>query len=125
MLCLGACAAPAPPAPLPLPTPTPPLVEEELMPIERPKIEILDFTETPSTDRKVVTLVGTLVNHGTRATRAVYVHVEALNTDGGVVLSADSEPSTETIAPGATGRFTVTIENRTDVDRYHIEAISR
>jgi hypothetical protein len=53
------------------------------------------------------------------------VHVEALDHNGAVLISADSEPSTEAIAPGASGSFSVTLENRRDVHRYHVEAISR
>lgn len=119
------CATPAPrPSPLPPPLP-PPISEETLRPVERPKIEITDLSEVASPDQKTVTVTGTLVNRGTGPTREVYVHVEALDKDGAVVVSADSDPSTETVQPGGTGTFSVMFENRPGIDRYHVEAISR
>lgn len=96
-----------------------------MKPVEKLEMAIADLTETPSLDRKTVTVTGTLVNRGARATRELYVHVEALDRNGAVVLSADPVPSTKAIAPGATGSFSVTFENRPDVDRYHVEAIGR
>jgi hypothetical protein len=119
------CATPAPPStPLPPPLP-PPISEETLRPVERPKIEITNLNEIASADHKTVTVTGTLVNRGMGPTRAVYVHVEALDKDGAVVVSADSDPSTETVQPGGTGTFSVMFENRPGIDRYHVEAISR
>jgi hypothetical protein len=120
-----ACAPPAAPPPLPPVAPTPPLSEEEIKPIERPNIAITDLNETPSPDGKTVTVSGTLVNWGHGATREAYVHVEALNRNGAVVQSADSAPSTELIQPGSAAAFSVRLENRSDVDRYHVEAVAR
>ena len=122
---LAACTPPALPPALPPPAPPLPIYEEDIAPVQKPDVAIIDVNETPSHDKKTVIVSGVLVNRGTRATREVYVHVEALDRDGAVLVSADSEPSTEAIAPGATGRFSVTFENRADVDRYHVEAISR
>ena len=122
---LASCAPPAPPRPPLAPPPPPPIVEEVLKPVEKPKIEIADLNETPSADQKTVSVSGTLVNRGTGPTHEVYVHVEALDTDGAVVVSADSEPSSETIKPGGTGTFSVTFENRSSIDRYHVEAVTR
>jgi len=125
-IAVAGCAPPPPPLPAVLPAPpSPALSEEDVKPVEKPRIAIADLNETPSTDRKAVTLTGTLVNRGTRATREISVHVEALNKDGAVVLSADSDPSTETIVPGGIGRFAVTFANRADIDHYRVEAISR
>ncbi len=111
--------------PPPPPVPTPPISEEQIVPIERPHIVITDINETQSADKKSVTVSGTLVNRGHGTTHEVYVHVEALSPDGAVVLSADSEPTTELIQPGSTAAFSVTLENRADVERYHVEAVSR
>ena len=105
--------------------PTPALSEEELRAEERPNIAIADLDETAGPDQKVVTVTGTLVNRGTGPTLAVFVRVEALNRDGAVVVSADSEPIAGVIPPGATARFSVVLENRTDIDRYHVEAVAR
>lgn len=123
---LSACVRPPRPQRQPLAPPPPPAIsEEEIKPVEKPDIAIVDLNENMSPDRKTVAVIGTLVNRGTRATREVYVHVEALDKDGAVVVSADSAPSTEAIAPGSTGSFAVTFENRPGIDRYHVEAITR
>ena len=114
---------PAPPPPPMLPTPA--LSEEELRPLERPTIVITDLDEITARDQKVVSVTGTLVNRGTGATREVYVHVEALNRDGTVVVSADSDLIRGVIPPGATTRFSVVLENCADIDRYHVEALAR
>lgn len=121
---LISCVPPAPLTPAAAP-PTPALSEEAIAPAERLDVAIIDFHETPSADRKTVTVTGTLVNRGTRATRQVHVHVEALDKGGAVVVSADPVPSTQLIAPGSTSTFSVTFENRPEIDRYHAEAISR
>jgi hypothetical protein len=120
-----ACAAPRVPPRLPPPAPPPPLYEEEIKPVETLKLDIIDFNEMPSADRKAVTVTGTLVNRGTRTTREVYVHVEALDKDGAVVVSADPTPSTQTIAPDSTATFSTAFENRANIESYHVEAIGR
>ncbi len=126
LVLVSACTPPAPPPPPPPPVAaTPPLSEEELKAVERPDIAITDINETPSADRKNVTVSGTLVNRGRGATREVYVHVEGLSRDGAVVEMADSEPTTEAIQPGSTATFAVHMENRAEVDRYHVEAVAR
>jgi hypothetical protein len=121
---VASCVPPAPVTP-PAVSPTPAFSEESLAPPERLDVAIIDFHETPGPDRKTVTVTGTLVNRGTRATRQVRVHVEALDKEGAVVVSANPVPSTELIAPGATSTFAVTFESRPEIDRYHAEAISR
>jgi hypothetical protein len=120
-----ACTPPAPAPPPPPVAATPPLSEEEIKPLERPNIAITDLDETAGPDGKTVTVSGMLVNRGRGATREVYVHVEALNRDGAVVQFADSEASTELIQSGSTAAFSVKLENRPDIDRYHVEAVSR
>ena len=115
---------PEPPAPPPLPPPKV-LYEEVIAPVERPALSITDIVETPSPDRRSVTVSGTLINRGTGATHDVSVQVEALNADGAVVLSTAATPTTQHIAPGTTAEFSATFDTRPDVDRYHVEAISR
>lgn len=105
--------------------PTPAVSEEDIRPVVRPNIAITDLNELPSPDGKSVTVTGTLVNRGTGPSHEVYVHVEAINRDGAVIVSADSEPTSEVIEPGSTAGFSVMLENRSDVDRYHVEAVSR
>ena len=126
MLAIVASAC-VPPAPMPptAPPPTPVLTEEQIAPVERLDVAIIDFHETQSPDRRTVMVTGTLVNRGTRATRVVHVRVEALDKDGAVVVSADPTPSTQNIAPGATATFAAVFENRPEIDRYHAEAMSR
>jgi hypothetical protein len=123
----SAVTACVPPAPLPPPAapPTPALSEEPLAPPERLDVAIIDFHEAPSPDHKTVTVTGTLVNRGTRTTNSVHVHVEALDKSGAAVASVNPVPSTQLIAPGSTASFSVTFENRPDIDRYHAEAVSR
>ncbi|MFI5398756.1 MAG: FxLYD domain-containing protein [Candidatus Binatia bacterium] len=122
---LASCAPPVAPLPPPPMVPTPAVSEEEIRPVVRPNLAITDVNELPSPDGKSVTVTGTLVNRGTGPSREVYVHVEAINRDGAVIVSADSEPTSEVIGPGSTARFSVLLENRSDVDRYHVEAVSR
>lgn len=124
LVTLNGCVPPAP-MPPPAPPPTPVFSEEEIRPPERLDVAITDFNETRSPDSKTVLVSGTLVNRGTRATRDVHVHVEALDKDGAVVASTDPAPSTQLIAPGSTATFSATFENRPEIDRYHAEAISR
>ena len=119
-----ACVPPAPVTP-PAPPPTPVLSEEDIKADEKLDVVIVDFHETPSPDRKTVAVTGTLVNRGSRTTRQVHVHFEALDKDGAVVVSADPAPSTQRIAPASTATFGVTFESRPEIDRYHVEAISR
>ncbi len=121
--CVTSCAPSAPLVPAAVPTPA--VSEEALRAEERPDIAIIDLDETVGPDQHVVTVTGTLVNRGTGATRALFVRVEALNRDGAVVARADAEPTVGVIPPGATARFSVLLENRGDVDRYHVEALAR
>ena len=121
---LVACVPPVPPE-RPRPEPTPPIVEEDLKPAETVEIGITDLNDKRGTDGKTLTLTGTLVNRGTRTTREVAVHVEALDQDGAVVASADPDPSTQIIAPGSTATFSVVFESHPTIDHYHVEAVAR
>jgi len=121
---LLSCTPPAPNQPPPL-LPTPQISEEEIRPPRMLQLAILNLDEQPSGDRRSVTLTGTILNRGERATRQVYVHVDALNRDGAIVLSSDLPPSTERIAPGGTGSFSATFDNRPEIDHYHVEAVAR
>ncbi|HUI27962.1 MAG TPA: FxLYD domain-containing protein [Candidatus Kryptonia bacterium] len=105
--------------------PTPALREEKVEPLEQPQLEIVDLQETPSADKKLVTLTGILRNHGTGPTHHLLVRVEARDENDAVLLSADAAPTTEVVPPGATATFTVTVENRREVARYHVEALAR
>jgi hypothetical protein len=119
------CAPPAPPETLRPPAPPAVIYEEEVKPVELLKLDIIDLNDTPSPDRKTVTVTGTVINHGARTTREVYVHVEALDKDGAVVVSAAPNPSTQAIASESTATFSATFENQPSIDRYHVEALGR
>lgn len=122
-LWLAGCVPPEPPE---VPRPEPPrLLEEDIKPVETIELQIIDLNETPNPTDKTVTVSGRVLNRGTRATHEVSVHVEALDKDGAVVLSADPEPSTRIIAPGSTATFSTAFDNRPETDRYHVEAIGR
>lgn len=117
------------PAPRPLP-PAPPPTPAELheSPLVAPgqiELEITDWHEAPSPDKKTVTLTGRLINGGDRTTRAVAVTIDGRDANDAVVLSAKAAPSTDTIPPDGTATFSVTVENRPDVVRYHVEALAR
>ncbi len=121
--CLKPPVHPPPPA---VPTPNPGIVyEEDLRPVEKTRIEIIDLRETPSPDKARMTITGTLINRGTKTTSELSVRVEALDEAGDVVLGVSAVPDTERIAPGATGTFAVTFDHRPGVTSYHVEAIAR
>lgn len=125
VLACSACTA-GRPLPPPPPAPRPPaLTEEDVRPVERPRVEVLAVDETAGADGQTVTVSGTLVNRGTGVTREVAVRVHALDAAGAVVRTADTRPVSEIIAPGATTTFFVTMENRPEVRSYHVEVISR
>ena len=113
------------PIPIPPLPPTPALREEDVQALEQPQLEIVDLHELPTADKKRVTLTGTLRNHGTGPTRHLVVRVEARDQDDAVLLSAEATPSTEIVPPGGAVTFSVTVDNRSDVVRYHVETLAR
>jgi hypothetical protein len=115
-----------PPPPPAAPTPISGIYyEEDLRPVEQPQIEIVDLQETPSTDGKRVTVTGTLINRGTKATSELSVVVDAFDADGNLLESAGALPSTERVAPTGTAIFTATFNDARGIARYHVEAIAR
>jgi hypothetical protein len=101
------------------------LVEENIQPVERPRLAIIDLIEKQSPDGSTVTLTGTLVNRGTRSTHEIYVRVHALAADESIVAEDELTPTVQVIAAGMTGDFTAIMENRPEVVRYHVEAFAR
>src|SRR5206468_1442507 len=85
---VAACRHPMPPAAASHAAPPPQLREEEIRVLLKPQIAIVDLTETPSADKKTMTVSGALVNRGTGATREVYVHVDVLDRNGAVLATA-------------------------------------
>lgn len=110
--------------PLPFPEPTrPPLVEEELKPDGRADVTILDLNEEPAADKKKVVVSGTLLNRGTRATRRIIVHVQALDANGKVLGETQAFATPEAIETGNSGRFRVEMDSLADVQDYHVEVL--
>jgi len=125
--CLRDPELPPPPPPvLPVP-PTPSLtLEEDLQPDPTVRIEIIDLRDEVNSASKRITLTGTLVNRGTRATSQVSVKVSALDEQGLTVVSVAALPSTDRIPPdGGTARFTAEIDHHPAIRSYHVEAVAR
>jgi len=68
---------------------------------------------------------GTVRNVGSRASRDLKVTVEGLDASGAPVVSADTLPTPQTIAPYATSAFVVRLPNDPAVRTYHVVAIGR
>ncbi len=123
LVALSACVARKPKvAPFPEP-PRPPIVEEDLTPVGRAEVGILDLNDEPGADKKTVVVSGTLVNRGSRPTRRIIVHVQALDANGTVVTETQGFATPEAIAPGDTGRFTVEMANLPNIQDYHVEVL--
>lgn len=113
---------PAPPPPTPIPV----VREEVISAPARPQVEITDLQEQVSEDGKRVTVSGTLINRGAGATSELTVTVRALDADGQAVIQMSAVPSTNRIpALGGTATFTATLDNRSEVKRYHVETVAR
>jgi len=122
----GCLRSPVPRPASPPPTPAPAVLHEDaLPPPERLELQISNWEETPSPDRRHVTLTGRLTNRGDRTTHDVSVTIQALDAQDAVVLSVNATPSTNAIAPDGTATFAVTVDNRPEVARYHVEALAR
>jgi hypothetical protein len=122
-LALG-CARQAPPPPPPAPPP-PPLTEESLAPSTTAEFQIGPIKETASTDGAAVFVEGTVRNVGSRPSRDVKVSVEGLDSGGTRVVSADTLPTPQAIAPGTSATFVVRLPNDPAVRTYHVVAIGR
>lgn len=121
---IGACT---PIEPAPPPERRPPRIdsEQDLPPVERPRVEIIDLQETPEPESGRVRINGTLINFGKAATVQVSVKVRAVDGAGQVVNMIYGVPSTQTIFPGGSATFTAWLDDRPEVRRYHVEAVVR
>jgi len=124
---IGGCLrSPAPRPVPPPPTPTPAVLHEDaLPPPEQLDLQISDWLEVRDPGHRQVTLTGRLINRGDRTTRDVSVTIQALDAKDTVVLSINAPPSTNAIPPGGMATFSVTVEDRSDVVRYHVKAFAR
>ena len=130
VLCLlGACLrAPNPPPRLlaPTPAPTPRILQEDVPPPQRLEVEVRDFKATDTADGAGVTVTGTIVNKGNRATVQVVAVVEAFNAAGELVARLPAVPETMVIAPyGGSTSFRAALDFSPDVVRYHVEVVAR
>ncbi len=123
LVALGACEARKPEAATFAEPPRPPIVEEDLKPVERAEVGILDLNEELGASKKTVVVSGTLVNRGSRPTRRIIVRVQALDGGGKVLAETQAFATPEAIAPGNTGRFTVEMANQSDTQDYHVEVL--
>lgn len=116
-----------PPRPLPpTPTPTRPVLEEDAPPPQRLEVEIRDFRATDAGEGSGITITGTIVNKGNRATSQVVAVVEALDAAGHAVVRRRATPDTEIIEPyGGTTGFRAEVEYRPEVVRYQVEVVAR
>jgi len=123
LLGLASCSA-SEPERIPFPEPPrAPIVEEELKPAGHAEVAILDLNEEQGSDKNRVAVSGKLLNRGTRATRRIIVHVQALDASGRVLEETEAFATPEAIEPGNTGRFRVEMSNRPDTQDYHVEVL--
>lgn len=130
LLLAGCIREPVRPAPPPTPVavlPTPGIdYEEDLQPAKTIRLEIIDLKDAQDRARKRTSVIGTLINRGTRPTSQVSVQVSALDENGDTVISVAALPSTDRIAAdGGTARFTAEIDSDPRIRSYHVEAIAR
>lgn len=124
--CIREPELPPPPPPPPVP-PTPGLYyEEDLQPDPTVRIEIIDLGDEVDRERNRVTVTGTLINRGTKATSQVSVKLHALDEQGDTLLSVAAVPSTDRIpANGGRARFTAEFDHNPAIRSYHVEALAR
>jgi hypothetical protein len=125
LLVLAGCVPREPPEPLPPPPlPAPQVLhEEEIKPIERPELVILDIEEVR--EGKRITLTGTIINRGTGPARDLQVTVRVVDVQGATLLTTAAVPGTTRLAAGATTAFTARFERPENADEYRVEAVSR
>jgi hypothetical protein len=115
-----------PPPPPPAPPPPGPYYEEDLQPDPTVRIEIIDLGDEVDRERNRVTVTGTLINRGTKATSRVSVKVHALDEHGDTVVNVAAVPSTDRIpANGGRARFTAEFDHNPAIRSYHVEALAR
>lgn len=125
LLLLTGCVPREPVEPLPPPPlPTPQILhEEEIEPIERPNLVILDIQEVR--DGKRVAITGTIINRGTGPARDLQVTVRVIDIEGTTLLTTAAAASTTVLAAGATTSFAASFERPQNADEYRVEAVGR
>jgi hypothetical protein len=108
--------------------PAAPLVfhEEDVAPHGAVRIEILDLHEAPASQPGRVRVVGTIINRGARTTHELHVKLTVYDAKGKVLNAVDAVPSSEVIAgDGGVATFAATIEDRSEIKDYEVEALAR
>lgn len=124
-MCAG-CVAPAPPEPPRPPEPPPPkiLVEEEIRPVERPDLVILEVKEEPKSDGQVE-VVGTVLNRGPGTARNLVVTVHLLDAGGNELAVLPAEVSRATLEANATASFRLATTRPPTTASYHVVAVAQ
>ena len=102
-----------------------PMGEENLEPVPRPRIDVLELHEIDSGDPGYESVMGTIVNSGDKDTTTLDVSVYALDRDDRILMRAPGVPESEQLrAAGGTTRFTATFARRAETYGYKVEAIA-
>lgn len=123
MLLLTGCPKEAPPPP-PEPPPAPPLTESTLPPTGAPAFQI-DFDIEHGANPKELIVQGAVRNTGSRATRELKVWVEAVDGAGARVVTRETYPDQQEIAPGEAARFRVVLPNDPAIRTVRVEAFGK
>jgi hypothetical protein len=113
-----------PPPPPPEPPPPPPLTESTLPPTGEPAFEI-DFEFQRDADPKQLVVLGSVRNTGSRASRELKVFVEAIDAAGARVVTRDTYPDAQVVAPGSATRFRVLLPNDPAIRTVRVQAFGR
>ncbi len=124
---IAGCVAPAPPEPALPPPPPPPkiLVEEEVRPVERPELAILEVEENRGSDPQMVEVVGRVLNRGPGRARQLSVTVHVLDDQGNELASLPAQVDSDTIEPNATVGFRLLLQRPGGASRYEVVAVAR
>ena len=88
-------------------------------------VEILDFNDTVSKDRRSLTVEGKVKNHGQSPIERLNVVVQALDGSGNVVGEEAGVPHPEPLPPGQTASFRIRMNNDQRVQSFRVEAFPR
>jgi len=126
-LVASGCVPPAPPEPPRPPAPPPPkiLVEEDLRPLERPELVILDVQERPASEPDMVEVTGTILNRGNGRAAGLRVTVHVLDEHGNELAALPAEVEQDTLEANATVRFLLRMPRHPQARRYEVVAVAR
>lgn len=121
------CVAPVPPEPARLPEPPPPkiLAEEDIRPVEKPSLVILEVNEEPQSDGQTVELVGTVLNRGPGTARNLNVTVHIVDAHGNELAVLPAEVSRVTVEANGTASFRLITVRPPNTVSYHVVAVAQ